>query len=66
LNPLGDTIIMIDKRMYALNKWIKCKIWGCHNCPTDDWNSMAKCIVCKRNELREKNKKSMFEKHKGY
>ena len=57
---------MIDKALYALKKWMDCKIWECRNCPTDDWNSAAKCIVCKRNEDREKNKKSMFEKHKGY
>ena len=58
---------MIDKKQYALDKWIVCRRWDCHNCPTDDWESLAKCVVCTRNEFKEKlNKKSYFELHKGY
>ena len=57
---------MIDKREYALRKWTNCKIWGCDVCPTDSYDSMAKCIVCRKNEERKKNQKSYWERHKGY
>ena len=57
---------MIDKREYALQKWTHCKIWGCTVCPTDSYDSMAKCIVCRKNEEREKNKKSYWDRNKGY
>jgi len=55
---------MIDKGLYALKKWKNCRVWGCHNIPTDNQSSMAKCIVCNRN--KKVKEKSMFEKYKGY
>lgn len=48
---------MIDKKMYALEKWERCKIWECHVCPTDSWEDMAKCITCTRRAEYEHMKK---------